>query len=180
MAERRSGSLARRTRTCPPRMADQRIRQASMRLTLGQQLAAESPPSPVSSHQISTVAAAITTPVTNAAKHENSRRSFSTPVMAASPKMRASHVGVSSPGDRSALPYRGRKVAGFSYSNTGAPILTGRRGALGSAPFSTSSRTQRELAFFVAGDDPAESKVLRERRMTRSATYPASQKIGLD
>jgi hypothetical protein len=119
-------------------------------------------------------------PRTNAAKHENSRRSFSTPVMAASPKMRASHVGVSSPGDRSALPYRGRKVAGFSYSNTGAPILTGRRGALGSAPFSTSSRTQRELAFFVAGDDPAESKVLRERRMTRSATYPASQKIGLD
>jgi hypothetical protein len=69
---------------------------------------------------MSRVAATITSPVTNAAKHENSRRSFSTPVMTASPKMRASHVGVSSPGDRNALPYRGRKVASFSYSNTGA------------------------------------------------------------
>jgi hypothetical protein len=59
---------------------------------LGQQVAAESPAIACSSHQISMVAAAITTPVTNAAKHENSRRSFSTPVMAASP-MRASHVG---------------------------------------------------------------------------------------
>jgi hypothetical protein len=59
-----------------------------------------------SSHQISMVAAAITSPVTNAAKPENSRRSFSTPVMAASP-MRASDVGVSSPEGSSALLYRG-------------------------------------------------------------------------
>jgi hypothetical protein len=67
------------------------------------------PPIACSSHQISMVAAAITTPVTNAAKQENSRRSFSTPVMAASP-MRASHVGVSSPEGSSALLYRGGKV----------------------------------------------------------------------
>src|SRR6266513_719052 len=61
------------------------------------------------------VAAAITTPVTNAAKHENSRRSFSTPVMAASP-MRASHVGVSSPEGSSALLYRGGNVTSRSAS----------------------------------------------------------------
>src|SRR5437867_1298366 len=35
------------------------------------------------------------------------------------------------------------------------------------------------IALFVAGDDP-ESKVPRKRRMTRSATYPASQENGLD
>ena len=40
------------------------------------------------SHQMSRVAAAITIPVTNAAKQENSRRSFRTTLMAASP-MRA-------------------------------------------------------------------------------------------
>src|SRR5262249_34983658 len=67
------------------------------------------PPIACSSHQISMVAAAITTPVANAGKHENSRRSFSTPVMAASP-MRASHVGVSSPEGSSALLYRVGKV----------------------------------------------------------------------
>src|SRR5438128_11169112 len=65
------------------------------------------------------VAAAITTPVTNAAKHENSSRSFSTPVMAASPR-RASHVGVSSPEGSSALLYCGGNVtsrsASYSYA----------------------------------------------------------------
>ena len=82
---------------------------------LGQQVAAESPAIACSSHQISMVAAAITTPVTNAAKHENSRRSFSTPVMAASP-MRASHVGVSSPEGSSALLYRGGNVTSRTAS----------------------------------------------------------------
>ena len=77
-------------------------------------------PSACNSHQISMVAAAITTPVTNAAKHENSRRSFSTPVMAASP-MRASHVGVSSPEGSSALLYRGGKVTSRSAKHERAP-----------------------------------------------------------
>jgi hypothetical protein len=87
---------------------------------LGQQVAAESPAIACSSHQISMVAAAITTPVTSAAKHENSRRSFSTPVMAASP-MRASHVGVSSPEGSSALLYRGGKVTSRSAKHERAP-----------------------------------------------------------
>jgi hypothetical protein len=87
---------------------------------LGQQVADESPAIACSSHQISMVAAAITTPVTSAAKHENSRRSFSTPVMAASP-MRASHVGVSSPEGSSALLYRGGKVTSRSAKHERAP-----------------------------------------------------------
>src|SRR5258708_2595062 len=54
-------------------------------------LAAEPHPS----RQISRLAAATTIPVTNAARHENSTRSFNTPVMAASPH--AAHVGVIPP-----------------------------------------------------------------------------------
>ncbi len=131
---------------------------------LGQQVAAESPAIACSSHQISMVAAAITTPVTNAAKHENSRRSFSTPVMAASPKMRASPVGVSSPRRPQRTPVPWQKngetsvtvILEYWRANTGAPSrnrlifprLPRRRAwrPVGSAPFSTSSRTQREPA----------------------------------
>ena len=47
---------------------------------------------PRRSRQMIRVAAAITIPETNAAKQENSTRSFSTPIMAAS--LDAAHVGV--------------------------------------------------------------------------------------
>jgi hypothetical protein len=59
---------------------------------------------------MSRVAAAITIPVTNAAKQVNSRRSFRTTVMAASP----CGPWMDSP-ERSALPYRGGKVMWWNF-----------------------------------------------------------------
>ncbi len=112
------------------------------------------------------VAAAITTPVTNAAKHENSRRSFSTPVMAASP-MRASHVGVSSPEGSSALLYRGGNVTSRSASYAEQSWREERLSPL-RTPDERAGSGLHQRSWRGAGPRPRSKRYNRRRSFTRS------------